>query len=78
MKVWTFEITGGEPCVLQLPNTPTLNHTGDKTLWKMVGTSVLALAVETMLLASGADVILRTEFQTPEQTLMRQQRLGKI
>jgi len=74
-KVWTFVLRGGEKFILNMPRTPLLEHKGGMTLWKMIGTEQVALAAETLIRESGAEVELHTEWQTKEQAEIRQQRL---
>lgn len=71
MKVWTFEIRGGEAFLLEPAVgtfTPPLSHDGKRTLWKMTGTKEMAQQVQEAILAvPGCRVAYYTEEQTPEQ-----------
>lgn len=64
--VWTFMVTGGGPFALTVPQNPTLEHRGGMTIWKLVGTEILADQVEADILAFGGTVKRHTEVQTPE------------
>lgn len=75
MKVWTFIILGGEPFRLALQDRigPPLEHTGERTIWKMVGTEAEAQSVEQMLTGPviRARVTRTTEEQSEEQARLR-------
>ncbi len=76
-KVWTFVIRGGGEIMLAMPRTPTLDHDGRMTMWKMVGTARIAESVKAILEEAGASVELHTEGQSPEQEALRLERLGQ-
>jgi hypothetical protein len=78
MKVWTFEIIGGEEISLQLPGSPPLRHLGvaAKSLWKMVGNEEQADAARAILKTHGCKVQRYCEQQTPEQEAERRRLLG--
>ncbi len=81
MKVFTFEIRGGQGVALtfQTVTGPPLEHDGGHTLWKMVGTLEMAAEVEQLLTGPmvGATVEIFTEEQTEEQAGIRQGLLGR-
>jgi hypothetical protein len=81
MKVFTFEVRGGQEVTLQLKEVigPALAHDGTHTLWKMVGTPEMAAEVEQLLTGPlvGASVKVFSEEQTEEQAKIRRQRLGR-
>jgi len=64
--VWTFQITGGKPFRLSIPQNPLLDHNGRMTLWKLVGTEMLADQVEHDISKFGGQVKRYGEQQTPE------------
>lgn len=77
VRIWTFIITGGDECLtITLPNNPALVHNGRMTVWKLMGTTRLAEAAQTLIRASGSDVICTVESQTEEQTEERKALLG--
>ena len=71
MQVWTFIITGGQVFSLTLPNMPPLDHDGKKTVWKMVGDNVKALALQNAIIALGATAYCTTEVESIEQVQER-------
>lgn len=81
MKVYTFEVRGGQGVSLtfQTVTGPPLEHDGSHTLWKMVGTPEMAAEVEQLLTGPmvGATVEVFTEEQSEEQARIRQGRLGR-
>jgi len=74
-KVWTFEIRGGDPFDLSLPNNPNLHHDGGFTIWKLVGTRRLAYTAQGMMEELGATVQRYTEGESEEQKAEREGRL---
>lgn len=79
MRVWTFLIRGGDllPIRLSMRGTPTLDHEGGTTLWKMVGSEVQASAVQEFLASMGCHVERYTEEQSPEQEAERLRLVGR-
>lgn len=74
LKVWTFQIQGGDPFDLVLQNHPRLVHEGRMTLWKLAGTRKMATeALEVIQDAAGegATVELYYEEETEEQKALR-------
>lgn len=88
-QVWTFEIRGGSPFRLDAQSNPSLLHgyhftpwrithnPPSMTLWKMVGTTEQADAVEAAIHEAGAKVRRYTEEQSPEQRNERLRLLGR-
>lgn len=74
--VWTFQLVGGQAFTMTLPNNPSLDHDGQRTLWKMVGTETLAKQALQAFQAFGVQVNLYTESELPEQTAERLALLG--
>lgn len=76
-RVWTFMVIGDESLIIEVPGGPPLEHIrGTRTIWKMVGTPAEADAVKAELLTHKLHVQRFCEEETPEQTLLRKQRLG--
>lgn len=77
VKVWTFLIRGGQAFRLGLTakKGPLLDHDGKFTVWKMVGTAVEAVSIETMITGAliGARVERYTEEETAEMLELRRQ-----
>ena len=82
VATWTFIIRDGHPFDLKLNEKlgPPLNHDGQMTLWKMVGTEEEADSVREMVTGPliGARVARHTEVETPEMLSIRHKRLGLI
>ena len=76
-KVWTFLVLGGEPFSLFAELTPSLDHNGGRTLWKLVGTEADAAQAMSAIQDQGAQVVLTTEEQSPEQERERMRLLGR-
>lgn len=76
-KVWTFVLEGGQPMQLRLQGLvgPGLDHKGQRSLWKMVGTAEEAEAAKALF--SGplvqAKVTLYTEGDDDEVEALRHQ-----
>ena len=82
VRVWTFEVRGGESLELGFTKesgvlSPPLDHLGDHTVWKMVGTKAMAVEVEEEIQRRGCRVKRYTEEQNPEQEALRLLRLGR-
>lgn len=76
-QVWTFTVTGGLPFVLEMTATPTWQHDGERSLFKMMGTLEMAQQVaQTIRERSSARVSIHTEAQSPEQEAERRLLLG--
>jgi hypothetical protein len=74
VKVWTFLIRGGQAFRLGLADKigPPLNHDGQFTLWKMVGTEAEVVAVEGLIVqVIGARVERHTEAEDDEMLAIR-------
>jgi len=76
-KVWTFLVLGGEPFHLFADLNPSLEHDGGRTMWKMVGTRPEAAQAVKTIQDQGAQVVLTTEEQSPEQERERLRLLGR-
>lgn len=74
--VWTFQLVGGQTFDMKLPNNPPLNHDGQRTLWKLVCTKLLAQQAMSAFQAFGANVNMYVEQELPEQVAERQALLG--
>ena len=71
MQVWTFVITQGNPFRLTLPNNPSVEHDGGKTVWKMIASEELAAQTTAAFRALGATVQRYTEIESDEQKAFR-------
>lgn len=68
LKVWTFLLQGGDVFSMTLPGNPGLHHDGHKTVWKLMGTEALMEAAKNLIIATGCQVQVFTEEESPEQT----------
>lgn len=69
--VWTIVITGGDPFRLTLIGNPTLDHQGERTVWKVVGTADMAKRVVDIAKTLRCKADFWTEEETPEQCAER-------
>ena len=72
MNVFTFQLLGGSEFRLTVPNNPTLDHNGKRTVWKFVGEVKQAYALSTTFSSFGADVTHYTETENAEMLAERE------
>lgn len=72
-RVWTFQLVGGDPFGMGVPNNPQIKHDGGITLYHLVGSETLANQVGNLIESFGCRVTRTGELETPEQSSYHQQ-----
>lgn len=75
-KVWTFLLISGSPVRIVLPGNPSLDFTGVRTIWHLVGSQEVADNIQALL--KSLDIVAERfcEGQSDEQKEIRQELLN--